>query len=453
MMRLRCCKLWFALVSGIVGGMPLAHADVAAKTLTRFHDPVIVETAGLASLRDHQTTNYRLFSSRSGTLVPIPFQFDQRDDEGEMVLPAADEPPDFAFDDNDELVFMAKDTGDRVSLEALPAGNDSAAEIEVKDTVDGGVGWVYLVHFSEHPPAPSPEVYATFDSALNQARSLFYTIDYAPGRNYFTAVRISAAAGGNGQSLVDRMTVDVNPTFSMLLTSWSPHFTEESFAVSTDGLKNGPVRAIRRVRQSLDLGKFFPEIPSGTTYTYYYFSSFTTPSKFSIPWLPLKLLRAFRFAGVSELGEHAIGMEYRDGANPQGLRFDGSRHSNVETNRDHEWYALSAAEGTCLHVFVIPEKWRKWGIARGTVFRDGDVPEGEATPDHAGREYAVGYSLLNMTNLREPGTYDMNLAVIFLPNRYRPGDEVQPLAMVNRPLRTEVRVQGRASGAGAARAE
>ena len=28
-----------------------------------------------------------------------------------------------------------------------------------------------------------------------------------------------------------------------------------------------------------------------------YFSSFSTPSKFSLPWLALKALRAFRFTG------------------------------------------------------------------------------------------------------------------------------------------------------------
>ncbi len=61
-----------------------------------------------------------------------------------------------------------------------------------------------------------------------------------------------------------------------------------------------------------------------------------------------------------------------------------------------------------------------------------------------------GYSLLNITNLREPGTYDRNTAVIFLPNLYRPGDEVKPLDMVDQPLRAEVRVQTRASGAQAA---
>ena len=40
--------------------------------------------------------------------------------------------------------------------------------------------------------------------------------------------------------------------------------------------------------------------------------------------------------------------------------------------------------------------------------------------------------------------------MIFLPNLYRPGDEVKPLDMVDQPLRAEVRVQTRASGAQAA---
>lgn len=428
----------FALALTFLLGAPAARAAAGApKTLTRFHDPVIVQTAMLHGLTDRHTARYRLYRMHGGAMEPIPFQFDARDEDGELVFPAPTAGDEFSFDDNDEIVFMAKDTGGRVTREVLPAASDGALEIELTDPADGTRGWAYLVHFPDQPPPRSPARYATFDAKANEVNALFYRMTYFPGRNFFTDMRISPAGGGTGENLLTRMRVRMRPTLSLLLTSWSPEFTEESFAVTIDGVKNGPVRAVRRVRQSLDLGKFFPRAPSGTVYTYYYFSSFTTPSTFSIPWVVLKALRDFEFTGMDDFGPQALGMQYWDGANPEGLPFTGGTRPRV-TDQDHDWWAVSGRAGTCLHAFVIPEQWRAWGIVRGTAFEDGArAADLERLPSEPAA-HAAGYSLLHMTNLREPGAYEMNLAVIILPRPYQAGDEVQPLRMLTQPLRIQI---------------
>lgn len=203
----------------------LIFTDVAmasvqeAKTLTRFHDPVIVETSLLTGLFTRETVGYRLFSVRQGVLQPIPFQFDERNSIGELVFPDTEGIGEFTFDENDELVFMAKDTGDRIAPARLPSERDVAVEIEVTDPVNGKRGWVYLLHFPESPPPLSPITYATFDLDANQARTLFYTMDYFPGRNFFTGMRIHAAAGGTGENILDRMKLRIQPTFSLGVTT------------------------------------------------------------------------------------------------------------------------------------------------------------------------------------------------------------------------------------------
>lgn len=412
-----CAGLFF-------GGVNLASAQ-EAKTLTRLHDPVIVKTAQLRELPTRATAGYRLYSVQQGHLTPIPFQFDERDSGGDIVFNDTETNGEFRFDDNDELVFMVKDTGDRIGPELLPATSDATIEIEVADPVDGGRGWAYLLHFSQHIPASSPVTYATFDAKSNRVRALYYMVDYFPGRNFFTGLRITPAAGGTGENILERMKLRVHPTFSVLVTTWSPLFTEEDFTVRIDGVKNGPVRAIRRVRQSLNLGRYFPEMPGGTAYTYYYFSSFTTPSIFSTPWLVLKALRDFEFSGVSEFRGSASEMTYRDAVNPRDLAFSGQKNgAGAITDQDHDWYVVGGKQGTHLQAFTIPEQWKEWGILRGTVFR--------AEPP------AAGYSLLNMTKLREPGNYKMNMIFVILTRPYQAGDEVQPLAMLKQSLQVEI---------------
>jgi len=404
------------------------------KTLTRFHDPVIVETSLLTGLSMRETAGYRLYSVLQGVLLPIPFQFDERNGMGEIIFPDAGGNGEFTFDENDELVFMAKDTGDRIGSVLLPTGNDSATEIEVIDPVNGGRGWAYLLHFSGSPSPLSPVIYSTFDAEVNQVRALYYTMDYYPERNFFTAMRIHAAAGGKGVNILDRMKLRIQPTFSLAVTTWSPLFTEQDITTTIDGVKNGPIRAIRLVRQSLDLGRFIPAIPNGITYTYFYFSSFITPSTFRIPWVVLKLLDHFRFIGVSDFNKQALGMQYWDAANPQGLRFTGANGTRVRTTEDHDWYVVGGKAGTHLQAFLIPEQWRQWGIVRGTVFQDDELARDGEGPEEEPGSHAAGYSLLNMTNLREPGNYDMTMAVIILPRPYQPGDEVEPLRMLIQPL-------------------
>lgn len=410
----------------------------SSETLARLHDPVVVSTALLQGSGSTRTAQYRLYRVSPTGVSPVPYQFDARDEDGEIVFSDHASVED-SFDDNDELVFMAKDTGDRGVARNFPAGTEGGFEIEAADPVTGDVGWVYLLRFRGEPPPPSPVVYAHYDTQTAQVRAKYYTIRYYPGSTFFTGMSIEPAAGGSGKNILDRMKLRVNPTLSLLFTTTSPLITEQDFQVRITGVKNGPVRAIRRVHQSIDLGKFFPNVPGGTTYTYYYFSSFMTPSKFSIPWLVLKSLRDFRFTGFSDFRRNVVGMTYWDGANPQGILLTGKGHPPLQTRKDHDWWAMGGRGGTCLHVFLIPPEWRKWGVTRGTVFVDDDAAVDREGPEAEPGEHAAGYSLLHMTNIRHSGSYDLNLATIILPHLYRPGDEVQPLEMLKRPLHVTVR--------------
>jgi hypothetical protein len=404
-----------------------ASLETAAKTLARDQDPVIVRTGLLGGLPDHETSRYRLYALRRGRLEPIPFQFDARGADGELVLSENGTDADFTFDDDDELVFMAKDTGDRVSDDVLPGGDPAALELAVVDRAHGGIGWAYLIHFTEDPPPRSPVRYATFDTASQEARGLTYEVSYSHDRsNFLGRIRI-VPRDGTAETLIERLRMRISPTFALLWTTVNPTLTEESFSVVPDGVKNGPVRAIRRVRQSLDLGPMFPEIPNGRVYTYYYATSFQTPVRFSIPWLALKALRDFRYESVDELGSRGEEMRYWDAANPEGVAFDGSARP-AATDADHDWWVVSGARGMCLQAFVIPAEWRSRGIKRGIVF------------NASGTDPGAGYSLLRMTNLERAGTYDLVSGFVFLPRPYRPGDESEALDALREPLHAEVHV-------------
>ena len=411
-----------------------AAAD-AAKTLTRFHDPVIVSTVQLEPLQDHSTAKYRLYRIGGGQLLPIPLQFDACDDHGDVVVGG---PTDFSLDDNDELVFMAKDTGDRAVGESWPSGSDAVVEIAVIDPLHGERGWAYLVHFAGSPPPAAAEHYVSFDRDTNRAQSSFYVVDYARARNFYTAMRVAGEAGGDDRNLLRQTRMRGSPTLSLLFSDITFEFTEQSSIVAIEGVRVGPVRAIRRVHLSVDLGKLFPDLPTGIAYTYHYFSSYLTPTRIGFPWIVLKTLRDFQFESVIDFDPRVMPMTYWDGANPDGVPLAAPVAARLRTDVDHDWWVHSGAAGTMLHAFVIPEEWRQWGIARGTVVKNGTI-----TSDAGGQSdkpvYQAGYSLLHMTKLREARPYDLLQAAIVLPKAYHPGDESEPMAMLRAPLRTEAR--------------
>ena len=396
----------------------------ASKTLDRLHDPVVVTTAALGSLPDRHSASWRLYRLEAGQPVPIAFQFDPVDAQGDVVVGA---PEHFELGANDHLVFMAKDTGDRAPDGWWPAGGDAVLEIEVAEPAHDGRGWAYLVHFARQPPAPSAERYVTYDPATHRARSALYEVEYAPARNFFTGLRILGAAGGDGRNLLQQTRMIGRPTFRLLLTDLTLGFTEQNSIVAVDGVRTGPVRAVRRVQLSVDLGRYFPELPSGTVYTYHYVSSYTSPTRMGIPWLLLKTLRSFTFEEAVQFRPEAMPMHYWDGANREGVPWTGAEERRLAVDVDHDWWVHSGDAGTMLHAFVVPPEWREWGITRGTVFRSGE--DG----------LAAGYSLLNMTRLRRAGSHELLMADVVLPGPYAPGHEEQAMAMLRVPVRTAVR--------------
>jgi len=240
------------------------------------------------------------------------------------------------------------------------------------------------------------------------------------------------------------------PTFSLFVTDFTLDFTEQNAIVEIDGVRSGPVRAVRRARLSVDLGSMFPELPNGIAYTYHYLTSYTTPTRVQFPWIMLQTLHDFRFESTLDFAPAAMPMRYFDAANPGGVNLAAGEE--MRSAQDHDWWVHSGDSGTILHAFVIPERWREWGVVRGAVVRpaSGGPRAADSSPpglvaaslrkdDGVDAPRSAGYTLLHMTSLQEAGSYDLLMASVILPAPFHAGDEAAPMAMMRTPLTTVVR--------------
>lgn len=408
-----------------------ALAVDGSKTLPRVFDPVLVLGSALPDLTGRSPERVRVFAIRKGKAVPIPFQIDARDEDGDLVLDGTPPP----IDDNDELLFMAHDAGDRADRKKLPAKADTVVELEITDPLTQDRAWAYVLHFPADTPPPAIAQYVHFDAEQNRARSDYYTVNYHDRGNFFTEFRISPEAGGSGGNLVHRTRMRGAPTFSFLLGKFTLEFTEEDSMMKLSGVKNGPVRATRQVDLSVDLGALFPELPSGRVETHHFQSSFLTPAKVSIPWVVLNLASDFSFVTLTDFRDVADGTKYFDANYPEGLEYEGQPEM-ILTGDDHDWWVTAGSNGSFLQAFLVPDQWKEWGVVRGTVFVD-EEPGAEERPQTAGK-HAAGFSLVDVEDIPEAGDYTLRMFTAVLKKPYEPGDEAGPMSMVHHPLEVTV---------------
>lgn len=421
MIRRRAARVWL-----LVPLLALAGAR-GVPALSRPHDPVVVRGAQLTPvLPVRDLARLRLYRVRDGAWEPIPYQFDARDRHGDL----AHDAPDGMLDAHDELVFMAADCGPRAGEDlAVPTASREAVELAVRDPRDGRAAYAYLFAFDAPPRRAARPPYVTIAADGHRAASEFYTVDYAPGRNFYTGLRVSARAGGNGHNLLRQSKMLGEPTLRLLFTDLRLRFDEQSTVVRVTATRGGPVRAIRQVELAVDLGRFFPDLPNGIVHTYHYATAVDAPSRVSVPWLVLEALRDFRFENVVVFDPAVQPLRYWDAAHPEGVAL--GPQAPPPRDDDHEWWAASSPAGAFLQHLDIPETWRRWGIARGAVTRVRNAADGA--------EPVAGYSLVHMTRLRESGDFAVRQLLVVLPDGVTPTAVEEALAITRAPLQVEVR--------------
>ena len=199
-------------------------------------------------LLNRPTALFRIYAFRAGAAVPIPFQVDERDHRDHWAddagpEPVRDESPGI-FDENDVVVFMNRDLGEKGNPANLPGGAAAWLEVRVGPR-DEPAGFVYLGTFDSPPPIPSDQpVYVRCDPAKDEVFADRYTVRFgAPLPTYLALVRRQGESPENILNAV-RARGDVR-IFGGLF-----HFerSENDLEYSMQGYRCGPVRAIRSAR-------------------------------------------------------------------------------------------------------------------------------------------------------------------------------------------------------------
>ncbi len=235
-------------------------AVLEESTLARPEEPLELRGADLVELVGRGVNSIHLFAWRDGAFRSAPLQIDERGPMGRL-FEEDDQPG--VLDENDSVVLMQEDVGDRVDRMTWIEGADNCRyEIELIDPVGaGGSGWVYLFTGDGLPASPDDYVgMVSFDPF--QIESDRYLERFAEGNpGLLLDLIISESMGGNGVDLYDRVKYRAKP--SLIL----PWLTEDDGTVSYGGREpiDGPVRVINSFKVSL---AGFIDMMDGTVYFY-----------------------------------------------------------------------------------------------------------------------------------------------------------------------------------------
>lgn len=393
-------------------------AGAAAPVLDRVMDRVVLPGAKLGRTRDRAMDRLRLLACHSGKFGVIPFQIDEKNAKNEYVLTRVDgkKLPDEGpgkFDANDELVFLAKDTGEKCDPSKSGLTFSAFNEISLTDPQTGGQGFAYLLFFDQNPPPLSPTVYMHYRHEANRdtVSTPNYTVNFPKDNVFFNDLIILPAAGGNGKDLLDR--IKMRSGVKLLSGALSINRTEEDFNHKLIGWAAGPVRIIRQTESSVALALGLHS-PSATVVANYYPYSFEFPSILSLPFrMDLVASDAFFRQGF-DLNRNAVGMKFYCNTLPAGATFDGKMSPDevkmANDKRTHLWGLIAGPPGAMIYEGI----WdRKSPISARLYYKD-DLANRELPEEDPG---SMNFSYLLEDLLKMGGEeYPFNISNYIIPN-------------------------------------
>ncbi len=416
----------------------LGAAASEKKTLKRSEDPVVIEGGVLSSLVGKPISSLALMSFGSKGFKPIPFQVDERTDDGKFVFThgprAHPEDGDGILSLQDELVFMAWDSGDKASGAKMPEGAESGLEIMLTDPVGGSRAWVYLFSFSGAPPRSDIDyVKHSSNEDRNWVETDRYLFAEKKGETYFDRLMLRGKQGRMSDNLADRIKGrgNLKAVGGRIKLQIGESDTKGDLVAWLDG----PIRVVHLMQAyiKISIARFKA---GGGANNLFYQNYFVTPIFFNFPIAPSTMLSDFKMIYGIDLNKNSEGMSYFDAANPKAVIMDGKMDEserNLDRDTVHDWWAITGDKGNLMVRMILPGEWKDVVLLKtGYIDDDTSLDPPESVPG----QRQPGFLLDGMYNITK-GDH------IFYRYYYVPGEtltmaNVKPyLDMLDNPLKVD----------------
>ena len=298
------------------------------KTLKRTIDPVIIKGRDCGFILGHPISNYNVYSYKDDKLNMIPFQIDKVINGNYVLTSGKDKSKNSNnnFDKDDELVFMAKDAGDKIKNYKFKDAI-SCAEIEVTDPETSDKAWIYLALYRTATQKSTVDYVDYNDGKLTITAANYiagFSKDHPVAASYYA---FGKGLGGNGTNLIDRVKVRI----SMASMGIKLNRTEDDIKVKEYGYIDGPVRVITHTKNTTPLVFGIPASSTEQDTIYYYtYAEFPFAAKF-----PIKP-SAFHATIIDDF-RNCIGWKFYSSTNLAGQVIDGKMDDSDKSLNLSPW--------------------------------------------------------------------------------------------------------------------
>ena len=321
-----CSELLGTALIGLLLSILFATAVAAEgnRTLDRSLDPVVLTGDQMPGFRSALLSQLFVFAYSGGAWQQIPWQFDEVSNG--LVVSSED----LKLDDDDQLVFMGGDTGDRAPAVSWIGDDDSRAyrryEVEVTDPTDSSkVGWVY-VYRSATLASRVSEDYVAVDAAQQAFSAERYELGWLKGKLGVERLEMN----GSGVDVLDRTKIRLQMQ-GLSVTTEDRLNLDGPMTVFSDG----PVRAIAGWREGQALAQ---TIAYGSTFQNVVSLDFSSVPR-PVQWVRMS----------ADLSPAAVGSTHYDANAKGGVTVDGVP-DDIPTSPASQWMQVSGPTGTVLQV-------------------------------------------------------------------------------------------------------
>jgi len=427
----RSCLYCLCLVFTLIWGVPFPGGAFSEgiKSLKRPYDPVVIMGGKCGNMTGQPILNYGLFALRGNKLEPVPYQIDEVNKKGEFVFTHGrkkdvDE-DEGLFDPNDQLVFMARDSGNKINDKGVfPREATVAAEVVLVDPVTQERAWVYLLAFPS-PPLLSAIDYADYHAEQMKVRARNYLAVFNrvhPGSA--SEYAFSREVGGDESDIIDRVKTRIKMKKFITL-----NITEEKVKVTENGYIDGAVRVIINSTSTFPLVLGLPASRTNSNTIYYYgFADF--PLIVDLPLLP----DIFEVKVIDDMAD-CKGCTFYSSTNPRGHIIDGLMDESDQALNlsPFDWSVLSNDHSAFWSRLLAPPGCP---VKPALYFAD-DQDKIDPLEDIRGETPGVGLVLKGPWEAVED--YPLLFHIIhFFTRKYSPGDEKDIVNIHDHPLETAV---------------
>ena len=413
-------------------------------TLGRSIDPIELAGEEIPDMMGSEVSQIRVFSYHDGQAIVIPFQIDQKNSNGEwvwdgllleegeeqdgaIIIDDADPPGHAIFDENDLIVFVANDGGERSETQGKELGAVSIAEVEITDPLNEGKCWVYVARYhSSEVPALSGIRYVRFLPAERRVIGQEYEFRYSTKHN-----AVIDALDVGEIPIFDRNKMRGTVTAGISFLNTDIQFNEESIQGSDVGYINGPIRIIKRSINYIRTRSGM-ESPDVNCDQFYY------------PWhseVPLLIPMSFPIQKVSILVTNDYRNSHFKEAYVEGLLGPIDLHARTEKDNllagqpGGDWIRLVGKSVSVSTLLKIPEEIR--GYIDISPYLLNDITANNAPEGYPGADPEAGFFLSTKRGIPR-GEYVLHAVSIFSAHPLSPDDHTSGINLVKHRLIAKV---------------